>query len=154
MLAALAHDRLREDAQAQAALSRSVSVAAPEGIIRPYAGNGERVLPLLRTYLRTSDANSPFVERLVARLGGTPSGVEDASLVEPLTNREQSVLLLLPTMMSNTEIAGELHVSVNTVKVHLKGIYRKLGVTSRRQAVVRARFLGLSGSYAAQPASS
>jgi LuxR family maltose regulon positive regulatory protein len=154
VLAALAHDRLREDSQAQAALSRSLSVAAPEGLIRPYAVNGERVLPLLRTYLRTCDAHRPFVERLVARLGGTPTGVEGPLLVEPLTNREQSVLLLLPTMMSNTEIAQELHVSVNTVKVHLKGLYRKLGVTSRRQAVVRARSLGLSGSYAVQPAPS
>lgn len=154
LLAAVAHERLREDAQAQAALRRSVAVAAPEGIVRPYVVNGDRVLPLLRTYLRTTDAHAAFVQRLVARLDGASHHVEVAPLAEPLTNREQSVLLLLPTMMSNTEIADELHVSVNTVKVHLKGIYRKLGVTSRRQAVVRARALGLAGVTARQPVSS
>jgi LuxR family transcriptional regulator, maltose regulon positive regulatory protein len=53
------------------------------------------------------------------------------------------ILRVLPTMMTNTEIASELYVSVNTVKAHLKHIYRKLGVDTRRQAVHRARELGL-----------
>jgi LuxR family maltose regulon positive regulatory protein len=154
LLAALAHDRLREDAQAQAAVGRSVDVAAPEGIVRPYVVNGDRVLPLLRTYLRTNDDHASFVEHLVARLAGDHSPVDVAGLTEPLTNREQSVLLLLPTMMTNTEIAEELHVSVNTVKVHLKGIYRKLGVPSRRQAVARARSLGLLQGRTAHPVTS
>jgi LuxR family transcriptional regulator, maltose regulon positive regulatory protein len=46
-------------------------------------------------------------------------------------------------MMPNREIAAELSVSVNTVKTHLKAIYRKLDVAHRREAVVRARELGL-----------
>ena len=46
-------------------------------------------------------------------------------------------------MMSNQEIAGELFVSVNTIKTHLKAIYRKLDVPGRRQAVTRARAGGL-----------
>ena len=46
------------------------------------------------------------------------------------------MLQLLPSMMSNEQIAGELFVSVNTVKVHLKSLYRKLGVSSRREAVM------------------
>jgi LuxR family maltose regulon positive regulatory protein len=46
-------------------------------------------------------------------------------------------------MMSNNEIADELFVSVNTVKVHLKSLYRKLDVGSRREAVARARELDL-----------
>ena len=46
------------------------------------------------------------------------------------------MLQLLPSMMSNEQIARELFVSVNTVKVHLKSLYRKLGVSSRREAVM------------------
>jgi LuxR family maltose regulon positive regulatory protein len=64
-------------------------------------------------------------------------------LLEPLSEREQVVLRYLPTLMSNPEIAGELFVSVNTVKTHLKSIYRKLGVSHRREAVRRARELRL-----------
>ena len=53
------------------------------------------------------------------------------------------MLRYLPTMMSNHEIAAELFVSVNTVKTHLKTIYRKLDVADRREAVRRARELQL-----------
>jgi LuxR family maltose regulon positive regulatory protein len=60
-----------------------------------------------------------------------------------LTERERAVLDHLPTMMSNAEIAQQMLVSVNTVKTHLKAVYRKLGVERRRDAVVRARQLEL-----------
>ena len=51
---------------------------------------------------------------------------EPEPLAEQLTDREMGVLHLLPNMLSNTEIADELFISVNTVKVHLKTLYRKL----------------------------
>ena len=53
------------------------------------------------------------------------------------------MLRFLPTMMSNAEIAAEMFVSVNTVKTHLKHIYRKLDVSERRDAVRRGRELRL-----------
>ena len=56
-----------------------------------------------------------------------------------LTERERVVLQYLPTMLTASEIAADLFVSVNTVKTHQRSIYRKLGVSSRRDAVDRAR---------------
>ena len=64
-------------------------------------------------------------------------------LPEPLTQRELTILSLLSTSMSNSEIADELCLSVNTVKTHLAAIYRKLPASRRREAVSRARELEL-----------
>ena len=62
---------------------------------------------------------------------------------ELLSEREMQLLQLLPTHLSNPELADQLYVSLNTVKSHLRNIYRKLFVTSRSDAVARARELGL-----------
>jgi LuxR family transcriptional regulator, maltose regulon positive regulatory protein len=62
-------------------------------------------------------------------------------MVEHLTEQELTVLRMLPTMMSNAEIASAMDRSVNTVKSHLKSLYRKLDVERRRDAVERAREL-------------
>ncbi len=58
-----------------------------------------------------------------------------ALMVEHLTERELIVLHYLPTMLKAGEIASDLYVSVNTVKAHLRSMYRKLGVSNRREAV-------------------
>jgi LuxR family maltose regulon positive regulatory protein len=60
-----------------------------------------------------------------------------------LSQRELEVLRLLPSRLSQREIAAELYVSFNTVRTHTRVIFRKLGVTSRADAVARARELGL-----------
>jgi LuxR family maltose regulon positive regulatory protein len=60
-------------------------------------------------------------------------------LCEPLTNRERDVLRFLPSRLTLGEIADELYISVNTLKFHLKVIYRKLGVKSRAEAAEIAR---------------
>ena len=62
---------------------------------------------------------------------------------EALTDRELAVLAYLPTRLTTAEIAAELFVSTNTVKTHLRGIYRKVDARSRAEAVARARTLGL-----------
>jgi LuxR family maltose regulon positive regulatory protein len=64
-------------------------------------------------------------------------------LVEPLTERELDVLRALAAGQSNRAIAQQLYLSIATVKVHLKHIYRKLGVSSRTEALARARDLNL-----------
>jgi LuxR family maltose regulon positive regulatory protein len=53
------------------------------------------------------------------------------------------VVRYLPTALSNKRIAAELHMSVNTLKTHLKSIYRKLGTRSREESIARARELHL-----------
>jgi len=69
---------------------------------------------------------------------------ESSSLVvEELSGRERDVLERLAQMMSTEEIAADLFVSVNTVKTHLKSVYRKLAVNRRNDAVRRARDLRL-----------
>jgi LuxR family maltose regulon positive regulatory protein len=60
-----------------------------------------------------------------------------------LTTAELRVLALMPTHLSFREMGRSLHVSANTVKTHAHAIYRKLGVCSRSEAVVRARDTGL-----------
>ena len=60
-----------------------------------------------------------------------------------LTHGQIRVLHYLPTNLSAREIAGELYVSVNTVKTHQRHLYQKLSVRSRSQAVERARAFGL-----------
>jgi len=62
---------------------------------------------------------------------------------ETLSDRELAVLRLLSTELSQREIGSELHLSINTVKSHTSAIYRKLGVTSRGEAVTKARRLEL-----------
>jgi LuxR family maltose regulon positive regulatory protein len=65
------------------------------------------------------------------------------AVAEPLTERELAVLRLLPTQLSNREIGRELYVSVNTVRSHVQAVYRKLGVSTRAEAVAHARERGL-----------
>ena len=64
-------------------------------------------------------------------------------LIEPLSERELEVLRFLTTHLSSTEIAEELFISVNTVRSHIKSIYGKLNVHSRKDAIQRTQELEL-----------
>jgi LuxR family transcriptional regulator, maltose regulon positive regulatory protein len=70
---------------------------------------------------------------------GRPGRREPSAAATALTDRELVVLRLLATELSQPEIANELYVSVNTVRTHIQGIYRKLGAASRREAITIAR---------------
>jgi LuxR family maltose regulon positive regulatory protein len=68
-----------------------------------------------------------------------PARAPTREFLEPLTERERDVLRLLPSRLTLGEIAKELYVSVNTLKFHLRVIYRKLNVNSREEAAAVAR---------------
>lgn len=74
-----------------------------------------------------------------------------AAHTSALTEAERRVMTYLPTNLSLADISTRLYVSRNTVKSHTAAIYRKLGVTSRTDAVERARALGMIGNHASVP---
>ncbi|HYH90334.1 MAG TPA: LuxR C-terminal-related transcriptional regulator [Solirubrobacteraceae bacterium] len=142
---ALALDVLAEHDGAAESLERALELAEPNGLRSALLDFGRALQPLLTRQLRRGTAHRALVGELLAALDGTSGRTRPQSpfVIEPLSPRERAVLRYLPTMMSNQEIASELFVSVNTVKTHLKAIYRKLDVADRREAVRRARSLEL-----------
>lgn len=141
---ALVAERQRGRAEARSALGHAVDLARPNQLVRPFLVAATGITPLLDEFRAGSAQTAAFATGLVTRLAQAgPSAPEPPPLIEPLTARELAVLAELPTMKSNSEIAAEAYVSINTVKAHLKGAYRKLDVSNRRDAVRRARDLGL-----------
>ena len=142
---ALALDALAEHEDAAVALELALDHTEPGGLRRLPIGFGRSVQPLLRRQLRRGTEHRALVGELLDALENSNGHHHPPSpfVIEPLSPRERAVLRYLPTMLSNQEIASELFVSVNTVKTHLKAIYRKLDVPDRREAVRRARTLEL-----------
>jgi LuxR family maltose regulon positive regulatory protein len=145
VIAALAHDALADHDAAGAAIERALDGAEPSTLRRPFVAQGTAIVPVLRRQLRRGTGHRALVEDLLTSIQHPAGGRAPSMLAEPLSEREAAVLRFLPTMMSNQEIASELFLSVNTVKTHLKAIYRKLDVVDRRAAVSRARELSLLG---------
>ena len=101
--------------------------------------------PEARTYVRARYRSTPtsFLRAVVEQPVPSPRPTAVKQLVEQLTEREHFVLQLLPTRLTNAEIAGTLGISLNTVKTHLKHVYRKLEVEHRSEAIAAAERLGL-----------
>jgi LuxR family transcriptional regulator, maltose regulon positive regulatory protein len=76
-------------------------------------------------------------------IAGSTSDQVPILVVEPLSDREREVLLHVSGMLSTAEVASEMYISINTVKTHLRNIYRKLAAEHRGEAVRRARQLQL-----------
>jgi LuxR family maltose regulon positive regulatory protein len=148
LIEALALDGMLEHQAASAALERALELAEPTGAVRPIVANGGVILPLLHRQQRLGTAHPALLEHAVGMIEQrVPIPRQSAALLEPLSDRERQVLGYMPTTMTNQEIAGALFVSVNTVKTHLRAIYRKLDVDTRRDAVRRAREVRLIGSW-------
>ncbi|MER6081481.1 LuxR C-terminal-related transcriptional regulator [Streptomyces sp. NPDC001833] len=125
-------------------LARALLDARPDRLRRPFLDAGPGIRRLLETpYLHGLAAGWLLGEAPAPQDGpGTGTG-PPALVVEELSGREREVLTRLAQMMSTQEMAADLYISVNTVKTHLKSVYRKLGVNRRGDAVRRARARGL-----------
>jgi LuxR family maltose regulon positive regulatory protein len=123
-------------------IQASVTTAEPEGLARLYLDAGTHAWRLLRSLYHVEP--SPFLRQLVDQpVAPAPPQATVVGIVEQLSDREILVLRYLPSRLSNPEIARNLYVSVNTLKTHLKHIYRKLGVANRSEAIEMAESLGL-----------
>jgi LuxR family transcriptional regulator, maltose regulon positive regulatory protein len=153
-----------EGALGHGALTRALTLAEPQGYIRTFVDEGEP-LRLLMVGFRGWIARQPpdeqqgrlsaYLDKLLATFGSLQAANNSASsseqpairhpnskiqtLIEPLSERELEVLRLVQAGFSNSEIADQLIVTVGTVKKHINNIFGKLGVSSRTQALVRAR---------------
>jgi LuxR family maltose regulon positive regulatory protein len=150
LLQALTADAQGAGAQALVPLEQALSLAEPEGFVRAFVDEGPPMARLL--YRAASAGRAPgYVGRLLSAFPSTEpqpvasaaAGAPGAEMIEPLSERELEVLLLIAEGLTNQEIAARLFLSLNTVKGHTRNIYGKLGVHSRTQAVSKARTLGL-----------
>jgi len=157
-LRALALAACGQDADAVNALADVLTLACPQGYVRVFADEGPPMAALLARLIAAQRAGYAAGVPLgcLARLQrafdvghaepGPRSGTAPAAvpgLVEQLTGREREVLEMLAAGRSNQAIAGQLVVTLDTVKKHVSHVLGKLGAANRTEAVTRARELGL-----------
>src|SRR6266487_1220372 len=133
--------------------------ACPQGYVRVFADEGPPMAALLARLVAAQKADQAAARGVelgcLARVLRAFGGKDDAQgagrdaaaavpgLAEQLTARELEILVLLAAGMPNPRIAGELVVTVDTVKKHVSHLLGKLGAANRTEAVTRARQLGL-----------
>lgn len=150
VLQALVYQAKGDVGQALGALEAALDLAEPGGFTGIFVDEGPAMAHLLSEAQRRGVAPQP-VRRLLAAFEGTGAGPDGAlpaetpgsELIEPLSERELEVLHCIAEGLSNREIANRLYLSLNTVKVHARNIYGKLGAHRRTEAVARAKALGV-----------
>jgi LuxR family maltose regulon positive regulatory protein len=148
LTAALASRRLGDSGEATALLEEALVAAEPHDAFRPFLEAGGAAHSAVAILIPPASPAASFAARVRERFARRlPAGLPDAEQAghgdQALTQSEIAVLRLLGSHLTNQEIAAALFISVNTVKTHLRSAYRKLGVTSRRQAVERGRQRGI-----------
>ncbi|RFS83776.1 LuxR family transcriptional regulator [Actinomadura spongiicola] len=130
--------REEDTSRGRRSLERALRLGERERIGLPFARARNWLLPALRQDPELVRPHRRFLGPLGLG-GGSDDTAADPAVLARLSKRELEVLILLSRMLTTDEIATELYISVNTVKTHLKNIYRKLAVTRRGEAVRRAR---------------
>jgi LuxR family maltose regulon positive regulatory protein len=148
VLEAVAFDTLGDQSHAVTTLRDALGMAEPEEHVRIFMDAGPRLRTLLEKLMERRSGK--FIQRVHGIVSGRAAvessssrNTGSAALVDPLSQRELEVLVLLATGMSNQQIAAELVVSVDTVKKHVSHILGKLDAATRTQAVARARELAV-----------
>jgi LuxR family maltose regulon positive regulatory protein len=127
------------DERAGRPLDEALARAESTGAWYPFVFAPHEVIATLTARMGRLGAHERFAGRLLT----LRRALRPPPVPAPLTERERSVLRLLPTLRSIDEIAEDLTVSPNTVKTHIRGIYAKLAVRRRRDAVAIALRQGL-----------
>ncbi|WP_272472594.1 LuxR C-terminal-related transcriptional regulator [Baekduia alba] len=144
---AAAAAEVQQERHAAAELTeRALELAEPEGLRLGLADTTPGLDPVFAHLLRFGTSHRSLIGEVQELAASGSAGAATADVMplrDELSERELAVLRYLPTMLTAGEIAAELFVTVNTVKSHLKSIYRKLDARGRRDAVRRARELGL-----------
>jgi LuxR family maltose regulon positive regulatory protein len=124
-------------------LEDALLAAAPIGMRRPFLVESADLKALLGDRIEAGTGVTSFAVSLLQRMSGQHGlpPTSPGTLIDALTEREHVVLRYLTGTLSNAEIAAELYLSVNTIKTHQRTVYRKLGASSRRDAVRRAKQL-------------
>jgi LuxR family maltose regulon positive regulatory protein len=152
---AWAYDLQGCEAEALDVLERALALARPGGFVRTFA-DLPPLAKLLNELRKDRKARhqvdkhlDAYLHSILAAMDQVPAQAaskEDLLVregLEPLTRRELQILHWLDTDLTNKEIARELVVTTETVKLHTKHVYRKLSVNNRRAAITLARALGL-----------
>jgi LuxR family transcriptional regulator, maltose regulon positive regulatory protein len=124
---------------AKTALRTTIASAETDQLRWPFV----EVPAALRIFQTSTNHRSRLIDDALLRSARRLDANAQAQLIEPLTDRELTVLEYLPGRLRNQEIADEIYVSVNTLKSHLRNIYRKLDVADRDEAVAKAVQIGL-----------
>jgi LuxR family transcriptional regulator, maltose regulon positive regulatory protein len=134
-------------AHGRRSLESALRIAEREQLGLPLAMERGWLGPVLRRDPELADAHRSLLTVALGH-GQLPAPVTAGEqtpilVVEPLTERELEVLVHVSDMLNTAEVADEMYISVNTVKTHLRNIYRKLSTSHRNEAVRRARQLEL-----------
>ena len=146
ILIGIARDALGQSNQAIKSLKTALNLAGPANFLRVFLDEGDSAIRLIEQ-IHEQGFFSPLTQKILTMLPNFQ--VESTrpenfpKMIEPLSEREIEILHLLVSRLSVPEIAKNIHISVSTLRTHIRNIYRKLDTHSRHETVSKAQELGI-----------